>query len=155
MFSGQTLITELEGDTVRVDALVFSPDGSTLASAGYHGLIKLWNISDWILLGTLQNRGTAYTLDFFPDGEVLASTGHAAVTLWSVESGEAIVPLTGHAAWVYGAALSTDGKILVTGGDDGTVRGPEYRILSTEPASTKNGPDYLFSPNRPLGATKH
>ena len=117
-----TLVTELEGDTVRVDALVFSPDGSTLASAGYHGLIKLWNISDWTLLGTLQNRGTAYTLDFFPDGEVLASTGHAAVTLWSVESGEAIVPLTGHAAWVYGAALSTDGKILVTGGDDGTVR---------------------------------
>ena len=116
------VISQLEGDTVRVDTLVFSPDGRTLASAGYHGLIKLWAVSDWALLGTLQNRGTAYTLDFFPDGKALASTGHAAVTLWSVESGEEIASLTGHSAWVYGAAFSADGKTLVSGGDDGTVR---------------------------------
>ena len=118
----QQVISQLEGDTVRVDTLAFSPDGRTLASAGYHGLIKLWAVSDWALLGTLQNRGTAYTLDFFPDGKALASTGHAAVTLWSVESGEEIASLTGHSAWVYGAAFSADGKTLVSGGDDGTVR---------------------------------
>ena len=116
------VIAKLEGDTVRVDTLVFSPDGRTLASAGYHGLIKLWAVSDWALLGTLQNRGTAYTLDFSPDGKALASTGHAAVTLWSVESGEEITTLTGHSAWVYGAAFSPDGKTLASGGDDGGVR---------------------------------
>ena len=116
------VISQLEGDTVRVDALVFSPDGRTLASAGYNGLIKLWAVSDWALLGSLQNRGTAYTLDFFPDGKALASAGHAAVTLWSVESGEEIASLTGHSAWVYGVAFSADGKTLVSSGDDGTVR---------------------------------
>ena len=116
------VIAQLDGDTVRVDTLVFSPDGRTLASAGYHGLIKLWAVSDWALLGTLQNRGTAYTLDFSPDGQVLASTGHSAVTLWSVESGEEITTLTGHSGWVFGVAFSPDGKTLASGGDEGVVR---------------------------------
>lgn len=116
------VISQLEGDTVRVDTLVFSPDGRTLASAGYDGQIKLWAVSDWTLLGTLQNRGTAYTLDFSPDGKALASTGHGAVTLWAVESGEEITSLTRHSDWVNGTAFSPNGKTLVSGGDDGTVR---------------------------------
>ena len=116
------VIAQLDGDTVRVDTLVFSPDGRTLASAGYHGLIKLWAVPDWALLGTLQNRGTAYTLDFSADGKALASTGHSAVTLWSVESGEEITTLTGHSGWVFGVAFSPDGKTLASGGDDGVVR---------------------------------
>ena len=118
----QQVITQLEGDTVRVDTLDFSPDGRTLASAGYDGQIKLWAVSDWTLLGTLQNPGTARTLDFSPDGKALVSTGHAVVTLWAVESGEEITSLVGHSAWVNGTAFSPNGKMLVSGGDDGTVR---------------------------------
>ena len=117
------VISQLEGDTVRIDTLAFSPDGRTLASAGYQGVIKLWEtLSDWTRLGTLQNPGTAYTLDFSPNGKALASTGHEAVTLWSVESGEEIAALTGHAGWIYGAAFSPNGKTLASSGNDGTVR---------------------------------
>ncbi len=116
------VIAQLEGDPARVDALVFSPDGRTLASAGYHGLIKLWAVSDWALIGTLQNRGTAYTLDFSLDGKALASTGQTGVALWSVESGEEITTLTGHSTWVRGVAFSPDGRLLASGGDDGDVR---------------------------------
>ena len=118
----QQVISQFEGDTVRVDTLVFSPDGRTLASAGYEGQIKLWTTSDWTLIGTLQGKGTTYTLDFFPDGKALASTGHEVVTLWSVESGEEITSLTEHSDWVYGAAFSPDGKTIASSGEDGTVR---------------------------------
>ena len=116
------VISQLDGDTVIVYTLAFSPDGRTLASAGYDGQIKLWAVSDWTLLGTLQNPGTARTLDFSRDGKALASTGHAVVTLWAVESGEEITSLVGHSEWVNGTAFSPNGKTLVSGGDDGTVR---------------------------------
>ena len=116
------VITQLEGDTDAVYAVTFSPDSRTLASAGYSGQIKLWATSNWSLLGTLQNRGTAHTLDFSRDGKALASTGYSAVTLWAVESGEEITSLTGHSDWVYGTAFSPDGKTLASSGDDGTVR---------------------------------
>ena len=100
--------------------------------------------SNWAPLGTLQNNGTAYALDFSIDGKALASTGHGAVTLWSVESGEEITSLTGHSAWVFGAAFSPDGKTLASSGDDGICPGPEYRILSADTATTRNGAAHLL-----------
>ncbi len=115
-------IAQLEGDTTRIYSVAFSPDGRTLATAGYQGLIKLWAVVDWELLGTLQNWGTAYSVDFSSDGKALASTGHETVSLWSVESGEKIVSLTGHTGWVRGAAFSPAGATLVSGGEDGSVR---------------------------------
>ena len=115
------VIAELEGDSQYVSSVAFSADGRTLASGGYKGQIKLWTTSDWTLRGTLQNRGTAYSIDFSPDGRVLASTGHQVVTLWSVENGEQIASLSGHSGWVLGVNFSPDGKTLASGGDDGTV----------------------------------
>src|ERR1051326_733224 len=29
----------------RVNSVAFSPDGKTLASGGYHGTVKLWNVA--------------------------------------------------------------------------------------------------------------
>ena len=121
-------ITQLEGDTVTVYAVKFSSDGRTFATAGYNGKIKLWAVSNWELLGTLENRGTVYTLDFSPDGKALASTGHSAVTLWSVESGEEIASLTGHSGWVRGVAFTPNGNTVVSGGDDGTIRLQNIKI---------------------------
>lgn len=118
----QQSMVQLEGDTDGVYAVTFSSDGRTLATAGRQGEVKLWAVSDWASLGTLQNRGTTFALDFSPNSKILASTGPAAVTLWDVESGEEIVSLTGHASWVFGTAFSPDGTTLVSSGDDGTVR---------------------------------
>ncbi|MCY3724580.1 MAG: dockerin type I domain-containing protein [Candidatus Poribacteria bacterium] len=112
-------ITQIESDHFLMKALDFSPDGRTFARAVP---IKLWNTSDWSLLGTIQHRGITFTLDFSPDGKTLASGGDEEVTLLSVESGKNIVSLRGHSGFVNGTAFSSDGKSLASGGDDGTVR---------------------------------
>ena len=115
------IATILEGHTADINFVKFSPDGRVLATASWSGEVKLWSISNWELLGTLHNNGTA-AIDFTPDGKMLASAGSEEVTLWSVVSGEKITTLKGHIGWVRGVAFSSDGTLLATGGEGGAVR---------------------------------
>ncbi len=115
-------VIEFRGDADSITALQFSPDDQTLASAGYNGGVKLWNVSNWEHIGTLPTNATVTDLSFTPDSSTLASTDYETVILWSILSGENIVTLTGHKGWVYAASFSPDGNSLTTGGDDGTLR---------------------------------
>ena len=115
------ITTILEGHTSDINFVKFSPDDQTLASSSWGGEIKLWDVSNWELLGTLHTNGTI-AIDFSPDGQTLASGGSEAVTLWSVASGEKIATLQGHTGWIRGVAFSSDGSLFASGGEGGTVR---------------------------------
>ena len=115
-------VIEFRGDADSITALQFSPDDQTLASAGYNGGVKLWKVSNWEHIGTLPTNATVTDLSFTLDSSTLASTDYEKVILWSIQSGENLVTLTGHKGWVFAAAFSPDGKTLTTGGDDGTLR---------------------------------
>ena len=115
------ITTTLEGHTSDVNFVKFSPDGSVLATSSWGGEVKLWSVSNWELLGTLYDNGTA-AIDFSANGQVLASAGSEEVTLWSVPGGEKIATLPGHTGWIRGVAFSSDGTTLASGGEGGTVR---------------------------------
>ena len=115
------IATILEGHTSDINFVKFSPDGRTLATSSWNGEVKLWAVSNWELLGTLRNNGTA-AIDFSADGKTLASAGSEEITLWSVASGEKVATLQGHTGWIRGVAFSSDGTILASGGEGGTVR---------------------------------
>ena len=74
-----------------VFSLAFSPDGQTLASGTAGGILKLWQVSDGILLHTLElgwGVGIVYNLAFSPDGQNLASvTADDIMRLWQVSDG--------------------------------------------------------------------
>jgi WD40 repeat protein len=56
------------------------------------------------------------------------------VRVYDPNSGGHVATLSGHADWVYGAALSADGALLATAGGDGTVElwhAGENRLLAT------------------------
>jgi len=56
------------------------------------------------------------------------------VKVWDTETGREVRTLRGHAGPVYSVALSSDGRRVVSGGKDGTVRvwaGATGRLLST------------------------
>ena len=42
--------------------------------------------------------------------------------LWEASSGQLVATLQGHAGLVYAVAVSADGRLVASGGDDGTVR---------------------------------
>ena len=115
-------ITEFQADSDLITAVRFSPDNNTLASGGLNGGIKLWNIKNWELIGTLPTNGTVTDINYSPDGSILANSDFEAVNLWKIENGEKITTLTGHKGWVNSAVFSPDGQSLSSGGSDGTIR---------------------------------
>jgi WD40 repeat protein len=57
-----------------------------------------------------------------PDGKTLFTAGAAVIRKWDVSSGKEVGQLTGHNANIGVLAVSSDGKWLASGDQDGTVR---------------------------------
>jgi WD40 repeat protein len=77
------------------------------------------------LNGFLQaHTSEVWTLDFSPDGNLLASgSNDNTILLWSIETHEPIgQPLIGHTGKVREVKFSPNGKILASTSDDGTIR---------------------------------
>ena len=85
---GTPLVTGLQGfHTARVKALLWSPDGSTLASAGLDSVVLVWDLEAKKAKHKFTNAhasGGASALAF-PDAKVLISCGmDSTIKLWSI-----------------------------------------------------------------------
>lgn len=98
-----------------VEALVFSADGSLLASSFSYNSeegVKLWRMPEGRLEKILPTQGHA--LAFSPDGQLLAVAEPQAVTLWRIADGKRV---RSHSCRVasftnYSVAFSPDGTLL-------------------------------------------
>jgi WD40 repeat protein len=86
------LLFNLEGHTVWVVSVAFSPDGEMLASSGWDGIIKLWSLSDGKLLKTLSGHSyPVMSVAFRPDGTMLASACViGTLKLWNMPDGNPV-----------------------------------------------------------------
>jgi WD40 repeat protein len=67
--------------------------------------------------------GFVYTVEFSPDGKILASGGaDRRIRLWNTESGKIIYTLDGHQDAVTTVKFMPNGKILISAGADRTLR---------------------------------
>ena len=126
---------------LQVNSIAFSADGHSLASGHKFKNIRLWDVST----GKLKRvfKGHPYPLwvqsvAFSPNGQTLASLSisiqssdsKAEILLWDVATGEYITTLKGHDKKIgrgisphpSSIAFSPDGKTLVSGSLDGTIR---------------------------------
>lgn len=108
----------------RIQALVFSPDGKWLATAGSNGLLKLWDGRTGQLKARLAGHyGSIFGLDFAADSQHFVSAGtDRTVRLWNVGVERAVAVLYGHSAHIYTAAFSPTGARVVTASYDQTAR---------------------------------
>ncbi|MBL1101543.1 nSTAND1 domain-containing NTPase [Streptomyces coffeae] len=107
----------------EVFAVALSPDGQTVASAGFR-TVRLWDVASRRLLAVLRgHEGAVHSVDFSPDGRTLVSAGaRDTARLWDVSAHRATRVLTGHRRGVWDTAFSPDGKTVGTASLDGTAR---------------------------------
>ena len=68
-----------------------------------------------------EQTAMASTVAFSPDGQFFASSRNEQIRLWSLDS-KMSRTLSGHTGAVRAIAFSADGQILVSGGDDKTIK---------------------------------
>jgi WD40 repeat protein len=98
--------------------------GSLLAAGDDRGDIRVWDMTDWILLRTLSGyMSSVFGLSISPDGTLLAAGGiQGAIRFWSMQNGTLIRVIPAHNGWVNGLVFSPDGRWLLSGGSDGVGR---------------------------------
>ncbi len=125
-----------------IHLLAAANDGATVAWCGNEHRVVLWDAKAGKQLRQFRPQGnTISELLFSPDGETLFVAGSTGVHPFSLQEESAGRDLSGRSGGVLGAAVSPDGRMVATGGQDGVVRlweiasGKERRALYGDTAS--------------------
>ncbi|MBW4572476.1 MAG: tetratricopeptide repeat protein [Tolypothrix carrinoi HA7290-LM1] len=111
----------------------FSPVGEQFASAGYDGIVRVWNRSGKKLSELKPQSDLIWRLSFSPDGKHIATAGFdGTAQLWDWRSQKQFARLYMGQTHVFTVSFAPDGEIVV-GAGDGSVRRwkPQELKLST------------------------
>ena len=146
-----------ESDVVTLD---FSLDDKILVSGSTDGTICVWDLATGAARQTFFGVEPEYShpavtsVMISPNGQYVAvGSMDTVIRIWDINSDDLVERLEGHWGYVYGVAWMPDGKSLVSGGLDATVKywhlggiGPQ-----TEPESQRSSCKMTFAGHQVRG----
>ncbi len=120
-----TVVQTIHCGQGNVNALAFSPDGSTLATGGgtsncidgqwvYSGSIKLWSVSSGACQQTITESYEVMSVAYSADGQMLVSgddDGH--IKIWDISNGACLQTVSEDYS-VYSVAFAPDGLTVAS-----------------------------------------
>ncbi len=110
----------------HVNSVAFPPhDGSTALSGGDDNTLKLWDVATGDRIRTFSGHiGPVTSVAFSPqDGSTALSGGDDnMLKLWEIATGDVIQTFIGHTAAVKSVAFSPDGRNVLSGSADRTLK---------------------------------
>ncbi|MGD9723855.1 MAG: hypothetical protein AB7O59_20835 [Pirellulales bacterium] len=132
-------ICVFEGHNAPITRVEFLPGGTEVASNGQDQALRVWNAQSGEQRLAIPHPEVAWGLAVSPD-ETLIATGTGGRTqgnpimhrmevakehtirLWDTTGGDLVREMNGHTDVVYAIVFSPDGRTLVSGSWDGTIR---------------------------------
>ena len=129
-------IRQFVGHTKDIRNVAVSPDGKQLLSGSFDGTMRLWDLATAKELKRFDGPGNfVESVRFMPDGKrAICSYGpqvaekiydedpRCSLRLWDLESGKELRQFKGHDGPILSLAISADGRVLVSGSADRSLR---------------------------------
>jgi WD40 repeat protein len=113
-------LSSWRGEQFLIQSLTYSPDETRLATVGAGPALRVWDVKTGQQL--YQQNSAYFSVDWSPDGTLLACGTERLVELRDALTGELRFTLEGHTHIVYEVAFNPTGSVLASASGDNTVR---------------------------------
>jgi len=109
------------GHQKDVLSIVYSPDGTKIATGSMDKTIIMWNAKSFDKMAGFEHLEEVNCVAFSPDGKLILSGG-VTIKVWDITRGSLLKSLEGHNGAVKGVIMTDDNQTIISCSTDKTIR---------------------------------